>query len=111
MDQMRPDKSPEPATAGGSRAIRFLKIYGIIMAVDLLLYFLIFYIGRAIPPASPYTSYPGNYGLCMGWFFAHFPAAMVFFGGALPESLAWLAILQDVWLAALICFWIRRKKP
>src|ERR1035437_4372495 len=93
-----------------SNAIRFWKIYSIVMAVDLLLYFVIFYAGRAIPPASPYTSYPGNYALCMGWFLAHFPAVWFFFSGALPERLAWLTVLQDVWLAALIFLWRRRKK-
>jgi len=92
-----------------SSAIRFWKIYGIVMAVDLLLYFLIFYVGRAIPPASPFTSYPGNYGLCMGWLFAHFPMALIFWGSSLPDSLMWLFIFQDAWLAGLIVLWRRRK--
>src|SRR2546426_129268 len=93
-----------------SRASRFWKIYGIVMAVDLLLYFLIFFAGRAIPPASPYTSYPGNYGLCLGWLFAHFPAALIYFGTpVLPDNLAWLLIVQDVWLAAVLFLWRRSK--
>jgi hypothetical protein len=90
-------------------AIRFCKIYCIIIAADLLLYFLIFYAGRAIPPASPYTSYPGNYGLCMGWFLAHFPTSMVF-KDVLPEKLAFFAVLQDAWLPGLILLWLRRRK-
>ena len=93
-----------------SSAIRFWKIYGIVMAVDLLLYFLIFYVGRYIPPASPYTSNPGNYGLCLGWLFAHFPTVLIFFRTqALPDSLMWLLIFQDAWLAGLIYLCLRRK--
>jgi len=93
-----------------SSASSFWKIYAIVMAVDLLLYFLIFYVGRAIPPASPYTSYPGNYGLCLVWLFAHFPTELIFFATrALPDSLMWLLIFQDAWLAALILLWRRRK--
>ena len=80
------------------------------MAMDLLLYFLIFYVGKAIPPASPDTSYPGNYGLVLVWLFAHFPTALIFFATrALPDSLMWLLIFQDAWLAGLIYLWLRRK--
>jgi hypothetical protein len=85
-----------------SRAIQFCRIYGIIIAADLLLYFLIFYVGKAIPPASPYTSYPGNYGLCLGWLFAHFPAALIFWGTFLPDHFMWLLIFQDAWLVAVV---------
>lgn len=92
-----------------SRAGRFLRVYGIIMAVDLLVYLLIFYAGKAIPPASPYTSYPGNYGLCLGWLFAHFPAALIFWRSSLPDGLIWLLIFQDAWLAAVVLLWRRRK--
>jgi hypothetical protein len=92
-----------------SRAGRFLRVYGIIMAVDLLAYFLIFYVGKAIPPASPYTSYPGNYGLCLGWLVFHFPAALIFLGSSMPDGLVWLLILQDAWLAAVVLLWKRKK--
>jgi hypothetical protein len=92
-----------------SAAIHFCKIYGIILAVDLLAYFLIFYVGKAIPPASPYTSYPGNYGLCLGWLFAHFPAALIFRNSSLPDHLMWLLVFQDAWMAAVILAWKRRK--
>ena len=93
-----------------SSANRFWRIYGAVMAVDLLLNFLIFYAGRAIPPASPYTSYPGNYGLCLGWLFAHFPAGLVFYAApALPDGWMWLLTVQDVWLALLIFLWRRKK--
>ena len=79
------------------------------MAVDLLLYVLIFYAGRAIPPASPHTSFPGNYGLVMLWLIAHFPAALIFrVARFLPDSLMWILILQDIWLAALIYWWRKR---
>jgi Na+-driven multidrug efflux pump len=88
---------------------RVLKLYGIIVFVDLLLYIGIFYCGRAIPPASPYTSYPGNYSLCMGWLLFHLPASFIFFAGFLPDGLAWLPILQDIWLALFIV-WIWRRK-
>jgi hypothetical protein len=91
-------------------SIRFWKIYGIVMAGDVLLYVAIFYFGKAIPPASPYTSYPGNYGLCMGWYLIHFPAAAAYFSEALPERLAWLLVLQDVWVPAFVLLWRRRKK-
>jgi len=95
-----------PQKAG---AVSFWKIYGIVMAIDLLLYFLIFYVGRMIPPASPGTSFPGNYGLIIYWFQAHYPAALVFLKfRALSDSMMWLLILQDVWLAALIYLWRRR---
>ena len=90
-------------------SIRFLKLYGIIMAVDLLLYVLIFYVSRAIPPSSPFTSYPGNYGLCLGWVLAHFPAGVILFSTGFPESWWWLLIFQDMWLAAVIFVWRRRK--
>ncbi len=94
-----------------SGASRFWKIYGIVMAVDLLVYFLIFYAGRAIPPASPYTSFPGNYGLCLGWIFAHFPAALIYWDRPfLPDSLLWLLAVQDAWLASVIVLWLRRKR-
>jgi hypothetical protein len=79
------------------------------MAVDLLVYVLIFYAGKAIPPASPYTSYPGNYGLCLGWLFAHFPVSLIFWGSSLPDGLMWLLIFQDAWLAAVVLLWRRRK--
>ena len=93
-----------------SNAIRFWKIYAIVMAVDLFTYFLIFYAGRAIPPASPFTSYPGNYGLCLAWIFAHFPGGLILFSREiLPESLMWVLVFQDAWLAALIFLWKRRK--
>jgi hypothetical protein len=98
-------------TSQTPRKIRFLKIYCIVMAVDLLVYFLIFYAGRAIPPASPSTSYAGNYGLCLGWLFAHFPAALIFWvDSPLPDSLMWLLIFQDFWLAALIVSRRQKKK-
>jgi Na+-driven multidrug efflux pump len=77
------------------------------MAVDLVIYVLFFYAGRAIPPASTYTSFPGNYGLCVGWIIAHFPTAAVL---TLPDSLLWLSVFQDVWLAALILLWRHRRK-
>ena|SRR6185369_10366837 len=98
---------PAPQT---SNAIRFWKIYGILVAVDLLLYVLIFYVGRAIPPASPYTSNPGNYGLCLGWLFAHFPACLVFFSAPnLPDTWMWLLTVQDAWLAGLLFLWRRNR--
>ncbi len=93
--------------------VSFWKIYGIVMAMDLLLYVLIFYVGRAIPPASPDTSFPGNYGLVIAWLIAHFPAALIFITTrVLPDSAMWLLIFQDAWVAGLIYWWRRRKsKP
>ena len=92
------------------RPTGFWKIYGLVMAVDLLIYVLIFYLGRAIPPASPATSYPGNYGLALAWLVVHFPAALIFFiRDDLPDNWMWILILQDAWLAAWICLWTRRK--
>jgi Na+-driven multidrug efflux pump len=93
-----------------SRAISFWKVYGIVMAVDMLLYILIFYAGKAIPPASPDTSFPGNYGLALTWLFAHFPSVLIFYAiRALPDKLFWLLIFQDAWLAGLIHLWRRRR--
>ena len=97
----------DQATEIGSN--QFCKIYGIIMAVDLLVYFRIFYVGKAIPRASPYTSYPGNYGLVLGWLFAHFPTALIFWVSSLPDRWMWLLIFQDAWLAAVVLAWKRRK--
>jgi hypothetical protein len=56
-----------------SKSISFWKLYGIVMAVDLIIYVLIFHAGRAIPPSSPGTSFPGNYGLVLAWLEAHYP--------------------------------------
>ena len=94
-----------------SRVRLFWKIYAIIVAIDLLVYIAIFYAGKMIPPESPTTSFPGNYGLCMWWYLAHFPSCLLFFRRVLPDQVAWLAILQDVWLAGLIALIrIRAKK-
>jgi len=94
-----------------SNAILFWKIYCIIMAADLLLYVAIFYVGRLIPPANAYTSFPGNWGLCICWLLAHFPTERIC--SRLPDEWLWLLVLQDVWLAALIygcaCLWRMRK--
>jgi Na+-driven multidrug efflux pump len=89
----------------------FWQIYGVVMAIDLLLYILIFYVGKAIP-AAPGTSAPGNMNLVVAWLFVHVPAALIFFTTrALSESLMWLLILQDVWLASLVHLWRRRRAP
>jgi hypothetical protein len=92
----------------------FWKIYGVVMTVDLAIYLLIFYAGRAIPPASPDTSFPGNYGLCIWWIIAHFPTAWIYtHTQVLPDSLLWILIFQDVWVAGMIALlvvlWRRRK--
>lgn len=91
-----------------SQSKQLWMIYGIIMAADLLLYFGIFYVGRVIPPAAG-SSYPGNYPLVMGWLIIHFPSALLYFHGVLPERLLWLLVLQDIWLAAFLYLLIRRK--
>jgi hypothetical protein len=80
----------------------FWKICAVVMAVDLLLYVLIFFGGSAIPPASPYTSFPGNYGLALGWALAHYPATLIFLARLLPDSMMWILTLNGVWIAGLI---------
>ena len=94
-----------------ARVPSFWKIYAIVMAVDLLIYILIFHAGKAIPPASPTTSFPGNTGLVIYWLQAHMPASLIFLKNpTLPESLISLLILQDAWLAGLIYLWKRRTR-
>ena len=88
-----PPKLPAP---------RFLKIYGVVMAMDLMVYLLIFYAGRAIPP-RPDTSFPGNFGLCVWWTLAHYPAAWLYYHKQmLPDGLLWVLIFQDALWAGLI---------
>ena len=92
-------KNPKP--------ISFWKLYGLVMAVDLILYVLVFYAGRGIPSA-PGASSPGNYGLMLHWLDAHRPAALIFYESrALPDSLMWLLIFQDAWVAGL-AYWLVR---
>lgn len=101
MGDMKPPQEP--------KTISFWKIYGSVMAIDLLLYVLIFYVGRAIASA-PGASSPGNYGLIMYWLRAHFPAARILFATrALSDGLMWILIFQDAWLAGLIYLWRRRR--
>ena len=98
------------ASGKGRAGVSFWKVYGAVVAMDLFLYVLIFLAGRAIPPASPDTSFPGNYALALGWLTAHFPATAVFYKRALSESLLWLLTLQDAWLAGLIYIWARLSR-
>src|SRR5262245_41547491 len=84
--------------------VSFWKIYGIVMATDLLLYLLIFHGGGAIPPDSPESPV---FGLALGWNFVHFPATLILHTLALPDDLMWISILQDAWLVGLI--YISRK--
>lgn len=91
-----------------SKTVRFWKIYGLVIAVDLLLYLLIFYVGKAIP-SPPDQSAPGNAGLMVAWALAHMPGTLIFTKQLLSESFAWLLILQDAWLAGLIYFWRRKR--
>lgn len=92
-----------------SNSISFWKIYGTVMAIDLILYVLIFYVGSAIPSA-PGASAPGNIGLVMYWLIAHLPAVRIFW--VIPttaDSWMWLLVLQDAWLAGLIYLWRRGR--
>jgi hypothetical protein len=92
-----------------SKSISFWKIYGTVMVIDLLLYVLIFYVGRAIP-SDPGASAPGNIGLVMYWLAAHLPATRIFLvTPAMSDSLMWILVLQDAWLAGLIYLWRRGR--
>jgi hypothetical protein len=95
------------ASRSGRVGNSFWKICAIVMVVDLLLYVLVFYGGRVIPPASPYTSFPGNYGLILGWALAHYPSMLIFHARVLPDSMMWILTLHDVWIAGLIYVWRR----
>jgi Na+-driven multidrug efflux pump len=85
----------------------FWKIYAFVMIVDLMLYILVFHVGKAIP-APPDASAPGNMGLIVAWLFAHAPAAFLYTAQVLSESFLWLLVLQDAWIAGLIYLWRRR---
>ena len=78
----------------------------IFMFSDILIYVDIvnfgFLVKHFAEPVPPDCSLPANFGLYMLWVTAHMPASFLFVLTPPLESFIWLAVLNDILIAAII---------